>query len=281
MVDITYNIFEDDFNKNQTHSYDLSILIGKDRLSYLISNQQQQALALRAYQLTDPQPQAPLKRLLVEDSIIRQKFRSVKVGLFSPRFSLVPLSLFSESGAADYLEQTTNLQRNDKVLADTINSLKAANIFAFDEQYIKGIVEYFPDARFFHVSTGLINNFIANFDSKTSKNIYLNIYDHYVMITVVEEGQLLFHNIFSFKASPDCLYYVLLVYKQLGLTPQKDPLNIVGELVIDSEIYKLLYKYIKTIHFINRPNFYVFGEKIQESFPQNFFFDLYSLKLCE
>ncbi len=101
------------------------------------------------------------------------------------------------------------------------------------------------------------------------------------MLTVIENSKLLFHNIFSFKASPDCLYYVLLVYKQLDLSPQKTPLYIVGELVADSEIHKLLHKYIKTIHFVNRPNFYLFGEKMQESCPKNFFFDLYSLKLCE
>lgn len=255
--------------------------MGADRLSYLISDQQQQVLALRAYQLSDSQSQTPLKQLLIEDTILREKFRSVKVAVFSPRFSLVPNSLFAENEKELYLQHTVTLQRNDCILHDSIQELKAVNIYAFEQPYIDGLVEHFPDARFYHISTGLINNFIANFDSSASKNIFLNIYDHYVMITVVEHSQLLFHNIFSFKASPDCLYYILLVYKQLGLAPQKHPLHIVGDLVKESEIHKLLYKYIKTIHFVNRPNFYGFGEKLKESFPQNFFFDLYSLKLCE
>lgn len=281
MVDILYNIFEEDFNKSLAHTYDLSVLMGTDRLSYLISNQQNQVVALRSYQLSDLPSQTPLKQLLIEDSIIREKFRSVRVGLFSPRFSLIPLSLFSEEEASVYLQQTATLLREDQVAFDTIDSLKAANVYAFEIAYIRDVIEHFPEAQFCHVSTGLINNFITNFDSGSSKNIFLNIYDHYVMITVVENDQLLFHNAFSFKASPDCLYYVLLVYKQLGLTPQKHPLYIVGELVAESEIHKLLYKYIKTIHFVSRPNFYVFGNKAQTSFPQNFFFDLYSLKLCE
>lgn len=178
--------------------------------------------------------------------------------------------MFDEKEASIYLQQTVALKANDRVAFDQIESLKAANIYAFEEPYIQDIIEHFPAAQFFHVSTGLINNFIANFDSSNSKNIFLNIYDHYVMITVIEKSKLLFHNIFSFKASPDCLYYVLLVYKQLGLMPQKHPLYIVGELVAKSEIHKLLYKYIKTIHFVNRPNFYVFGNKTQVDFPQNF-----------
>lgn len=255
--------------------------MGTDRLSYLISNEQHQVLALRAYQLSDLPNQSPLKQLLIEDSIIREKFRTVRIGLFSPRFSLVPLSLFDAESASMYLQQTVTLQCNDQIFFDTIESLKAANIYAFESPYIQDLVAHFSGAQFCHVSTGLINNFVTNFDSSSSKNIFLNIYDHYVIITVIENSKLLFHNVFSFKASPDCLYYVLLVYKQLGLMPQKHPLYIVGELVKDSEIHKLLYKYVKTIHFVNRPNFYVFGNKTQTSFPQNFFFDLYSLKLCE
>ncbi|MCH2023128.1 MAG: DUF3822 family protein [Saprospiraceae bacterium] len=281
MVDIIYNIFEDDFRKDQTHSYDLSILMGKDRFSYVISNQQKQVLSLRAYHLSDDKSQSFLKQLLLEDSIIRNKFRTVKVGVFSPRFSLLPLDLFDASEATSYLSLTNTLLRNDQVLYDDVELLKAVNIYAFEEQYINCIVDYLPDAKFYHISTGLINNFINNFDSTSSKNIFLNIYDHYVMLTVVENSKLIFHNIFSFKASSDCLYYVLLVYKQLNISPQKIPLHIVGELVMDSEIYKLLLKYIKTIHFVNRPTFYLFSEKIQNSCPKNFFFDLFSLKLCE
>lgn len=281
MVDIAHNILEEDFNKNLSHTYNLSILIGIDRLSYIISNQENQVLALRAYQSIDNSNAVPFKKLLLEDSIIQAKFNSVKIGLFSPRFSLVPLSLFDKEQALIYLQQTTSLQQSDQIFIDTVNSLKAANVFAFEESYIKILLECFPEATFSHVSTGLINNFINNFDSNNSKNIFLNVYGQSVLITVVENKQLVFHNSFSFKASPDCLYFILLVYKQLGLNPQKHPLHILGELVVDSEIHKLLYKYIKTIHFVNRPNFYFFGDNIQKKLPSNFFFDLYSIKLSE
>jgi hypothetical protein len=194
---------------------------------------------------------------------------------------LIPLSLFNKEEAEIYLQQTVNLEKQDQVAFDVIESLKAANVYAFEIAYVQDFQEHFPEASFCHVSTGLINNFIHNFDSSSSKNIFLNIYDHYVMITVIEDAKLLFHNIFSFKASPDCLYYILLVYKQLGLIPEQHPLYIVGELLADTQIKKFFKKYIKNIHFVNRQNFYMFVEKLQASFAQNFFFDLYSLKLCE
>lgn len=281
MVDIVYNIFEDDFQKRLTDTYNLSVLLGVDRLSYLISNQQNQVIALRAYQWEGEGAVGMVQQVLLEDSILREKYKAVRVGVFSSKFALVPEVLFDQEQQVTYLAQTARLNQGDEVLSDRVLSLKARNIYAYELAPLQLMREQWGDLQVVHSSTGLIQNFVQNFDSSSSKNIFLNIYNQHVVITVVEQGQLLFHNIFSFKASPDCLYYILLVYKQLGLNPNKHPLYIVGELVEDSEIHKLLYKYIKTIHFVNLPNFYVFGSRLKESFPQNFFFDLYSLKLCE
>lgn len=252
-----------------------------DRLSYFISNQENQVLGLRAYQLAENPTQTAFKQLFIEDNVIRENYKAVKIAFFSPRFSLVPTPLFDANSASLYLQQTTNVQTTDKVLYDVLENIKIANVYSYEEQQVKNVLEHFPNAKLCHSSTGLLANYITHFDSNNSKNIFLNIYGHHVVITVVEHSQLLFHNVFSFKASPDCLYYVLLVYKQLGLNPQKHTLNVMGDLTVDSEIHKLLYKYIKTIQFVNRPNFYVFGLKVQEGIAQSLFFDLYSLKLCE
>lgn len=281
MVDITYNIFEDDFNKNLSHSYNLSVLLGTERLSYLISNQQQQVVSLRSYQLSDLPTQKPLKKLLLEDSILRDTFRSVKIGLFSPKLTLIPQTIFDSSNSPTYLSSTNQVHRSDRVLHDQITSLGICTVYAYDETYLNDLMEHFPTAVFYHASTGLLQNFTQKFDSSASKNIFLNIFGQHLSITVIENNQLLFHNIYGYKASPDCLYYVLLVCKQLGLHPHKCLLNIAGDLMEDSEIHKLLYKYVQKIHFVHRPSYYLFGPKLDAALVSNLFFDLFSLKLCE
>jgi len=248
-------------------------------LSYLVSDQQQHVLGLRAYQL-DPKDQYPVQSILKEDKILNSNYKQVKLGVFSPRFTLLPSNLFDENAAASYINKTSHVKRNDLIMHDTLSDLAIHNIYAFDKHLLQQLEEAFSEVSCYHSSTGLINNFLANFD-KTARNIFLNIYHQSVVITVVENNQLSFHNIFSFKASADCLYFVLLVYKQLGFDPKKDALYVVGDLVKDSEIHKLLFKYIRTIKFVEQPNFYTFGKEIKQTLPPHFFFDLYSLKLCE
>lgn len=281
MVELIHNIVEADFNKSLAHTYNLSILLGVDRLSYLVSNAQQQILSLRVYQLPKETSVPALQQLLLEDAFLKTPFKQCTIGVFSTRFSLLPEALFDEGNAREYLSTMVNLQDQDQVGKDAIPVLQAVNLYAYGATYLELLQSHFKEASICHVSTGMIQNFVTNFDSKQSKNIFLHIHSNNISLTVVDHGKLLFHNLFEFKASPDCLYYVLLVFKQLGLKPEKHPLYIAGELVVDSEIHQLLYKYIKTIHFVNRPNFYGFGEQLTASFPQHFFFDLYSLKLCE
>lgn len=282
MVEITHNIFEEDFNKQLAHTYNLSVLVGADRLSYLIASHQQ-LLALRTYKFSQAalaqNGKSPIQQLLVEDSVLREKFRTVKIGLISNKFTLVPNSLFKEDSAEVYLNNSVKVPKDYEVSFDLIPALQAANVYAYDYSSLEHLLAYFPQAKCFHTSTGLLNNFLSNFASDT-KDVFINVYAYQLSITILDKGQLLLHNIFDFKSSEDCLYYILLVYKQLGLNPKKHALYIAGELMKDSEIYNLLYKYIRNIHFINAPNFYTLGNKIKQ-LPSNFFFDLYSLKICE
>ncbi|MGH1336124.1 MAG: DUF3822 family protein [Aureispira sp.] len=281
MVELTHNIVEGDFNKNLTDTYNLSILLGVDRLSYLISDAQQQILVLRVYQLPKSVNLSALQQLLLEDALLRGPFKQHTIGIFSTRFSLVPTALFDEKKAKEYLQMMVALEEQDQMGQDKVAVLDAINLYACETTYLELLQTHFQGASTYHVSTGMIQNFVTNFDSNASQNIFLHIYGNNISLTVVDHGKLIFHNLFEFKASPDCLYYVLLVFKQLGLKPETHPLYITGELVVDSEIHQLLYKYIKTIHFVNRPNFYGFGEQLLDRFPKHFFFDLYSLKLCE
>ena len=281
MVELIHNIVELDFNKNLTDNYNLSILLGVDRLSYLISDAQQQILVLRVYQLPKEGHATALQQLLVEDALLRAPFNQCTIGVCSARFSLVPSALFDQDKTAEYLQTMVVLQESDQVRQDKVRVLEAVNLYAYEATAIEHLQKHFEGSTLYHASTGMIQNFLTNFDSNQSKNIFLHISGNIISLTVADRGKLLFHNWFEFKASPDCLYYVLLVFKQLGLRPETHPLYITGELVVDSEIHQLLYKYIKTIHFVNRPNFYVFGKQLSETFPQHFFFDLYSLKLCE
>ena len=57
-----------------------------------------------------------------------------------------------------------------------------------------------------------------------------------------------FYNSFQYKNKEDLLYYILLVYKMLELDTNSYPLILSGMIEKESEIYHLLYQYIRNVY---------------------------------
>ena len=97
--------------------------------------------------------------------------------------------------------------------------------------------------------------------NKTGAGIFLNIKQRQVHIVVFEGADFVFSNIFAFESANDFVYYILLVYDQFKLKPEIDPVYISGQVVKESEIYKLLYRYVRNIHMLQPLK----GEKLENN----------------
>ena len=95
----------------------------------------------------------------------------------------------------------------------------------------------------------------------------------------LESKHLKFFNSFNYKTAEDLIYYLLFTYEQLQLNPDQTPLIISGEIEEDSEVYKLLFKYIRNISFTRRnPNYnysFVFNQT-----KEHFYYKLLNQHLC-
>ena len=83
----------------------------------------------------------------------------------------------------------------------------------------------------------------------------------------------MFFNTFYFSKPSDLLYFVLLTYKQFELNPLEIPLTLSGNVLEDSEIYKLLVRYIRTLRFAELPEGFKLPEHSKNLQP-HFWFDL-------
>ena len=81
-------------------------------------------------------------------------------------------------------------------------------------------------------------------------------------------------------SSQDFAYFILNVYEQFKLSAETTPLSISGSLTEDSDLFKVIYRYIRYIGFVNTPSYFRFGQQFT-GIPQHFYFDLFSIKLCD
>ncbi|MDX1941996.1 MAG: DUF3822 family protein, partial [Saprospiraceae bacterium] len=252
-----------------------SILIGVGSLSYCIIDQQQ-LVFLR--DLTYSSPQA-LGDLFLQDEYLRQSYQHIRVGIASGIFTLVPNRLYNMAEKRAYLQQIVMIENTIDVRTDEVRSLSVINVYAEQREVLDTVLKYLPGSKIFHISTAILNGlFLQNMSSKGSM-LFLHVHADKLIVTLLHEKSLQFINLFNYQSAKDFLYYVMLVFDQFNLAPEEITTYISGQLVKESEVYPMLHRYIRNLNFLPSPDFIKFGPKWKEQ-PGHFYFDLFSLTLC-
>ena len=136
-----------------------------------------------------------------------------------------------------------------KKTRDWIESIQAFNSYFIPEELERCFNKHFKNILWKHNSSILIESLIHQFKLQPGERIYISIQKKSFDVTILESKHLKFFNSFSYRATEDLIYYLLFTFEQLQLNPNETPLIIFGEIEEDSEVYKLLYKYIRNISF--------------------------------
>lgn len=97
---------------------------------------------------------------------------------------------------------------------------------------------------------------------------------------VYQQGALQLFNTFKYNSAEAFLYYILLMYQTFGLSAKETPLTLLGSIMPNSTVYRLVSAYIRQIKFAKRTKYYQFSAPYSDV-PQQFYYDLYSLSVCE
>lgn len=280
---IRFEIIENNFSRRSTNTYELSILMGMDSFSYIVSNNQKQILALKDFAYSSTPKNATeweehLRSIVNEDRYLKLTHQNIRVGLAVTPFALIPERLYKKGNEKNYLKELTSLNNIPKIMVDEISNCSARNVFAVDPIIAKFISGFFPGSKVFHLGSSMIAGLKRLSAIHTGKHLYVNVQSGEMMAVLIEDGALQFINVYSYNSVKDFLYYVLLIYNQYNLQADQDALHLSGKLMEDSEIYRLLDRYINKLQFLEPPAFLNFGPKLNLH-PKYFYFDLLSLNM--
>jgi hypothetical protein len=280
---INQEIVEFAFSQKATPAYELNVLIGSDSIYYLINDAQLNVLALKSFHF-DQRPSgdlaASLKSAFFDDPLLKESYLSTKIVFTTPHFTLVPTKFYNENQHTAYFENLTEMIGYDHIAVDTIKTMDVQNVYLIDSQLLATAKTILPAAQHHHIFSSLILGFQKLAESRGSYQVFANIRDGQLQILFFDGRDLVFANSFSFKTPQDVIYYLLNCYEQFKLNPEVTPLSISGSLTEHSDIFKYVYRYIRHISFVPTPAYFRFGQQFT-GIPAHFYFDLFSINLCE
>jgi hypothetical protein len=221
-----------------------------------------------------------LAEVFADDGILLfDKFLKVRLSIVNIKSTLIPSVLYSEDKNAELLAFNHKLASDDSIAKDDFTFFDAKHIFAVNDDILNFAVKHFKLIHISHCGTAFIENCLLKYRNRKDRTIAVNIHKQQFEVVVIDDNHLKFYNNFNYTNAEDVIYYIMLVFEQLGLNPEEEVLEISGILDKQSAIFSLCKKYIRYVDLAMRQQVFEFSYGF-ENLPSWQYQSLFSLRLC-
>lgn len=230
----------------------LNVVAGSEGFSFACTGPEGNIVALKSwqYQLSGSEPQdaeMDLRKVFGSEQMLSWPYADVRCAFFNAYATLTPRRMFD----ADHLPAYFNLllpPAEYEYAYDVLPEFECFLVYAVPPPVFRICRHYFPKGRFMHLATPFLKN-VRNQAPAADYGLFVNLRNHTAQIAVFDRRNLVFYNTAPFSKPADLLYFILLKYDLFRLDPAEVPLHISGQLSKDSDIYRLLYRYVRDIRF--------------------------------
>jgi hypothetical protein len=197
----------------------------------------------------------------------------------SPKFTIVPAPLFDPAKKEEYFSFNLTRDENDVIIANKIPDPDAYIVFSVNRS-LSGVASHFWPAVYpVHHTKPLLNQVAHYSKSISGFFVLVHIEKEFFNILVYEHGTLKFSNTFKYRNISDILYYVLNVYKSMGIN-HDETLHFSGLTGKYDDIWSGFAMYIRNLKFTEPAGSFTFSYVFNEVGLHRFI-SLFSVTSCE
>lgn len=274
----TVSCFDRIFDKALSENYNLSIRLQPDGLLFSIHDPVN--LKYIGFESVMLAGASEIYEFIGNSELFNRSFRNLVCITPAMKYTIVPGALYSQDKIKEYFQFVYQLENNEELNTSRLFFDDAVLIYATDIAYTQIMRDYFSHAVSLPGVAAFANLILPKYRNTQSSLMFLNIYIDNFDLLLLNEGRMIFCNNFNFKAIEDIVYYTVFVIDQLKVNPEKIELKLSGNVASDSDMLKLLRKYIKTVDLLN------YEPDVQLSYALNDlekfkYTDLFNPRLCE
>lgn len=286
---LTNRVKDINFSIDDLTHYSLSILVGKHDFQFCVSDaRDNRCLLLEDYTFEDTlsghRLSDSLYRLFESHELLMAGYwKSIKLAVKNQKFTLIPSVLFSSDNLQDYLHMSTEVDKDsDSFYYYKHIRSEMVMVFAAEKNFIERIRSIYPtrSLQVLHQGSALIEGIQSHKDFTHNRDMYIYLGRTYFNIVVTENNRLLYYNRFAFQNSQDIIKYTMMVMQEMKLDQHSSKVLVWGNIKVNSEHFRQLYRYIRNISYGSKPSFLKFSYVFDE-LPDHQYFDLYSIYVCE
>jgi len=262
VIDISFK------NKTGLKPEILSAVIGSDSFFYGFFSEDYKLLECQYYPIQDFDSQKAIDK--VKDDIFNIQNLKIKVSSTSKPY--LHSSTVDAGKAMKYFPAFLNKDTLDNKFTDQ-DVVVDYGLTKSQSQFLNGVLN--GNFANFHISTVLSNYFYPY----RKKQLIAYIEDERVHLIYGKDTNFIYYNQFNCVHENDYLYFISLMYDELGLDKETDNLLLCGRLDMDYPLHTLLHGYFRHIEFVKSEKLHVTDLRYRAK--QHYYLDLFATALCE
>ena len=275
-------LFDETLDINSTENYELSVQLSPDGFAFTILDTiRNKYILLRSGEPEDNKYFSAdrMSEIITKDDFLTRRYRKVNVVMPSPKFTIVPAPLFDPGKKEDYFSFNLNRDENDVIIANKIADPDAYAVFSVTRSLLGVASHFWPSIFPVHHTKPLMHQLAYLSRSIDGFYIHVHIEKEFFNILVYEHRALKFSNTFSYRNITDILYYVLNVYKTMGIS-RDESLHFSGQTSKYDDIWSGFAMYIRNLKFTDPSGSFTFSYVFNE-LGLHRFINLFSVASCE
>ena len=277
MITKTKNLKSNHLDIHKVKRKQLSIQFSLDGFSFAVFDIELQEFILfssYAFKAKKNNPEEMLslvKQVFTSEQILALSFEKVLVVHVNNLAAMVPFSLFNEDHLDTYVKFNNKIYNNDFFVYDYVLNQDMVAVFVPYVHINNFLIDQFGSFEYKHYSSILVEKLLNNYASKEQANCFINVSKSHFEIIVSKQQKLQFYNTFEYNTNDDFLYYVLFTLEQLNLDVENIKVELLGQVDDNSELYKVLYTYIRNVSLLNYAPMYNSILEIDSELQRNYF----------
>lgn len=268
-----------------TISYSLSIQVNLNGFSFSVYDPyKKMVLCLRHYPFKNTAIDhddltSKVVSFINADKILQRKFKMVSFSYQTTKTTLIPKKYFQKESLKQIMENNHSLDDLDELHFNELRMIDGYNVFTVPNYLGNEFTKRYRRVYFYHQASCMIQDALKHEDKKVEGKVYINVNSVFFDVLVIKGKQLYMYNTFQFHSPDDLVYYVVSVFKQLHLEPEKMLILYSGFISTESKELQLIRKFLGEVYIFSPNENLVFSKKFHK-FPLHYFTNLFNLHLC-
>lgn len=193
---------------------------------------------------------ANLREAFKTAPLLAASYQRVSVMVDSPVL-MIPVELFSEGDMETLYDHSFPRGENRVVLPCVLPTLNAVAAFAVNKDLKLVVDDHCPNATFCSVTAPVWRHLHHRSFTGARRKLYAYFHDKRIEVFAFSQNRFKFYNSFDTSLPHDAIYYLLYVWKKIGLNAEDDELHVVGEITDSGLLTDELHRYLQRVYVIN------------------------------